>query len=68
MTETRGSQRFSITLSAEAHEWLKEQAKSQGRSLGNMAGQIITQAKEGAVEKAAYERGRLAGIQQAMNP
>jgi hypothetical protein len=29
---------------------------------------MLRQLKEGTAEQAAYERGRLAGIQQAMNP
>lgn len=57
-----------VRMPADVHELLTERAKQNDRSMNGELVRILKEALTGAAEKAAYERGRLAGIQQAMNP
>ena len=47
---------------------IEERAKQNGRSMNSEIIQILKEALTGTAEKAAFERGRLAGIEQASNP
>jgi hypothetical protein len=60
--------RTQARIPAPVHRWLAERAKTNDRSMNAELVRILKEAMEGAAEQAAYERGRLAGIQQAMNP
>ena len=57
-----------VRMPAEVHQWLVNRAKQNDRSMNAELVRILKEVKEGTAEKAAYERGRLAGIEQAMNP
>ena len=52
----------------DVHQWVTDRAKQNDRSMNAELVRILKEVKEGTAEKAAYERGRLAGIEQAMNP
>ena len=57
-----------VRMPADVHELLTARAKQNDRSMNAELVRILKEVKEGTAEKAAYERGRLAGIEQAMNP
>ena len=50
------------------HQWVTERAKQNDRSMNAELVRILKEVREGTAEKAAFERRRLAGIEQAMNP
>lgn len=58
-----------IRLPAALYEEIKEQAREHNRSLNGQLMELIQKGmKESTADKAAFERGKLEGIQQAMNP
>lgn len=59
---------FGVRMSDEMRAQVEERAKQNGRSMNSEIIQILKEALTGTAEKAAFERGRLAGIQQSMNP
>ena len=67
MTEKKPLQPTGVRMSDDMKEQLVERARQNGRSMNSEIVQILKEALTGAAEKAAYERGRLAGIEQAMN-
>jgi plasmid stability protein len=60
--------RTQTRMPAEVHQWLAERAKTNDRSMNAELVRILKEAMDGTAEQAAFERGRMAGIQQAMNP
>ena len=68
MTATRSIKPFGLRMSDEMRAQVEERAKQNGRSMNSEIIQILKEALTGTAEKAAFERGRLAGIEQAMNP
>ena len=59
---------FGVRMTDEMRAQVEERAKQNGRSMNSEIIQILKEALTGTAEKAAFERGRLAGIEQAMNP
>lgn len=59
---------FGVRMSDEMRKQVEERAQQNGRSMNSEIVQILKEVLTGTAEKAAYERGRLAGIEQAMNP
>ena len=59
---------FGVRMDGGMRKQLDERARQNGRSMNSEIIQILKEAIEGTAEKAAYERGRLDGIRQAMNP
>lgn len=57
-----------VRMPDDVHQWVIDRAKQNDRSMNAELVRILKEVKEGTAEKAAYERGRLAGIEQAMNP
>ena len=68
MTEKKPLPPTGVRMSDDMKEQLVERARQNGRSMNSEIVQILKEALTGTAEKAAYERGRLAGIEQAMNP
>ena len=68
MTEKKPLQPTGVRMSDDMKEQLVERARQNGRSMNGEIVQILKEVLTGTAEKAAYERGRLAGIEQAMNP
>ena len=68
MTATRSIKPFGLRMQPEDKARIEERAKLNGRSMNSEIVQILKEVLTGTAEKAAYERGRLAGIEQAMNP
>ena len=68
MTEKKPLPPTGVRMSDDMKEQLVERARQTGRSLNGEIVQILKEVLTGTAEKAAYERGRLAGIEQAMNP
>ncbi len=68
MTATRSIKPFGLRMSDEMRAQVEERAKQNGRSMNSEIIQILRGVLTGTTEKAAFERGRLAGIEQAMNP
>lgn len=60
--------RMTFRLTEEMRAWLEEQAAKNGRTMNGELVESIRKLMDGTAEKAAYERGRLEGIRQAMNP
>ena len=57
-----------VRMPADVHELLIERAKQNDRSMNAELVRILKEVLTGAADKAAFERGRLAGIEQASNP
>lgn len=57
-----------VRMPVDVHELLTERAKQNDRSMNAELVRILKEVLTGTADKAAFERGRLAGIQQAMNP
>ncbi len=68
MTEKKPLPPTGVRMSDDMKEQLVERARQNGRSMNSEIVQILKEVLTGTAEKAAYERGRLAGIEQAMNP
>ena len=68
MTEKKPLPPTGVRMSDDMKEQLVERARQNGRSMNGEIVQILKEVLTGMAEKAAYERGRLAGIEQAMNP
>lgn len=68
MTEKKPLPPTGVRMSDDMKEQLVERARQNGRSMNGEIVQILKEVLTGTAEKAAYERGRLAGIEQAMNP
>ncbi|WML90858.1 Arc family DNA-binding protein [Thiothrix lacustris] len=66
--ESKRASPYPLRIESSLKQWAEERAKQNGRSMNAEIIQILREVKEGVAEQAAYERGRLAGIQQAMNP
>ena len=60
--------RMTFRLPNEMREWLEKQAEQNGRTMNGELVESIRKLMEGTADKAAFERGRLAGIEQAINP
>lgn len=60
--------RVQARMPVDVHERLTARAKTNDRSMNAELIRILKEAIEGTAEQAAYERGRLDGIRQAMNP
>ncbi|MEB4591985.1 Arc family DNA-binding protein [Candidatus Thiothrix sp. Deng01] len=65
---TESEKRTQVRMPADVHELLTERAKQNDRSMNAELVRILKEVLTGTAEKAAFERGRLAGIEQAMNP
>lgn len=52
----------------EVQEWLKQRATTNNRSMNAEVVTILQDLMTGKIEQQAFERGRLEGISQAMNP
>lgn len=65
MTATRSIKPFGLRMSDEMRAQVEERAKQNGRSMNSEIIQILRGVLTGTTE---FERGRLAGIEQAMNP
>lgn len=59
---------YPLRLDADLKQLTEERAKQNGRSMNAEIIQVLKEVMEGKAEQAAYERGRLDGIRQAMNP
>lgn len=59
---------FGVRMTDEMRAQVEERAKQNGRSMNSEIIQILKEALTGTAEKAAFERGRLRGIEQASNP
>lgn len=68
MTATRAIKPFGLRMNPDVKAGIEDRAAQNGRSLNSEINQILKGVLTGAAEQAAFERGRLAGIQQAMNP
>ena len=68
MTEKKPLPPTGVRMSDDMKEQLVERARQNGRSMNGEIVQILKEVLTGTAEKADYERGRLAGIEQAMNP
>ena len=68
MTATRSIKPFGMRMQPEDKARIEERAKQNGRSMNSEIIQILKEVLTGTAEKAAYERGKLDGIRQAMNP
>ena len=68
MTEKKPLPPTGVRMSDDMKEQLVERARQNGRSMNGEIVQILKEVLTGTAEKAAYDRGRLAGIEQAMNP
>ncbi len=66
--QTKPVIRIQTRYQPEVHQWLTVQARANNRSLNGQLMEILKDAMEGKAEQAAYERGQLDGIRQAMNP
>jgi len=66
--ENKKASPYPLRLESSLKQWAEERAKQNGRSMNAEIIQILRETKEGTAEQTAYERGRLAGIEQAMNP
>ncbi|MEN9503057.1 MAG: hypothetical protein RI964_2342 [Pseudomonadota bacterium] len=66
--QTKPVIRVQTRYQPDIHQWLINRAGQHNRSMNGELMEILKEVKEGTAEKAAYERGRLAGIEQAMNP
>jgi hypothetical protein len=65
---TEADKRTQARIPADVHQWLTDRAKTNDRSMNAELVRILKEVKDGTIEKTAYERGRMEGIQQAMNP
>ena len=59
---------LSVRLEPELSQWVRKQAKAGDRSINAELNRIVRQAKEGTIEKTAYERGKRDGFELASNP
>ena len=59
---------YSLRLDPDLSQWVKAQAKDNDRSINAEINRLIRQAKEGTIEKTAYERGKRDGFELASNP
>lgn len=59
---------YPLRLESSLKQWAEDRARQNGRSMNAEIIQILRETMDGTTEQAAFERGRLAGIQQAMNP
>lgn len=59
---------FGLRMPDEVQEWLKQRATTNNRSMNAEVVTILQDLMTGKIEQQAFERGRLEGISQAMNP
>lgn len=57
-----------VRIPVDVHSLLTERAKQNDRSMNAELVRILKEALTGTAEQAAFERGRLRGIEQASNP
>lgn len=59
---------FGLRMPDEVQDWLKQRSITNNRSMNAEVVTILQDLMTGRLEKQAFERGRLEGISQAMNP
>lgn len=59
---------FGLRMPDEVQEWLRQRALANNRSMNAEVVTIMQDLMTGQLEHRAFERGRLEGISQAMNP
>ncbi|HMT93901.1 Arc family DNA-binding protein [uncultured Thiothrix sp.] len=59
---------FGLRMPESVQEWLKQRALGNNRSMNAEVVTILQDLMMGRLEQQAFERGRLEGISQAMNP
>lgn len=68
MTNQAQPRPYSLRLPESVQEWLKQRALGNNRSMNAEVVTILQDLMMGRLEQQAFERGRLEGISQAMNP
>lgn len=67
-TDAKKKPPFGLRMPDEVQEWLKQRATTNNRSMNAEVVTILQDLMMGKIEQQAFERGRLEGISQAMNP
>lgn len=59
---------YSLRMPDDVKQWLEQRALANNRSMNAEVVTILQDLMTGRLEQQAFERGRLEGISQAMNP